>query len=80
MTPDQQSKQQKRINAQINFNKMVLRKIHPHWEDYPIDDLRQIEAYKGEDSDEFEDFADEIQEAYWMLRNIEIMEGKYNAL
>lgn len=42
--------------------------------------MRQIEAYKGEDADEFEDFADYIQEAYWMVRNIEIMEGKYNPL
>jgi len=59
---------------------MVLRQIYPHWEDYPLEEMRQIEAYKGEDADEFEDFSEEVQTVYWMVRNIEIMEGKYSAL
>ena len=80
MILEQQSKQQKRINAQINFNKMVLRQLHPNWEDYPIRAMREIEAYKGEDSDDFEAFATEAQEVYWMVRNIEIMEGRYYPL
>lgn len=80
MTPEQQRNQQKRANAQINFMKMALRKFHPNWEKFPIQEMREIEAYKGDDSNDFESYAEEVQEAYWMIRNIEIAEGKFDPL
>src|SRR3990167_10878383 len=62
--------------ALCDFMNRVLLHIHPyHNIEYPFEELRRIEESEGENSDKFIDYSESIQEAYWMKKDIAVIQG-----
>ena len=61
--------------AQINFMINTLNAMFPLHNEYPFEELRTIEETEGAESEKWNDYSEDVQRAYWMKRDIEIIKG-----
>lgn len=68
------SKEERR--ALLQFMRLVLNRLHPNVDEYPIEQMKLVEWSQGEEFEgtEFEDSGN-LMHAYYMLQSISVIEG-----
>lgn len=66
--------ERKEKEAILQFMRLSLRSCHPHYHEYPFAGMRQCYESFGEESEQFNNFAPYLQEAFFMNMAIEKLE------
>lgn len=60
--------------AMLNFMINTLMAVYPQHSEYPFEELRKIEETEGDESNKWLNYPEHVQRAYWMKRDIEIVQ------